>query len=94
MPANNSLNTRFWALMQAQPGVPVKPGGVKVTCISFEGYTLATHRCMVKDGGGNIIFETAGKTDLTPVDKHFDGTWIDDLILEDLDSGRVVVTTL
>lgn len=94
MSVNNSLNSRFWVLMQAQHGVPVKKGGVKVTSISFQGYSDPNHHCMVKDGGGNIIFETFGNTDLSPVSMTFDATWIDDLTLESLGSGRVVVTTL
>ena len=84
----------MWILQEANPGVPVKQGGVKVAGFSYEGYASPLHHCMLKDEHGNIVFETYGSPELTPVDKHFEPIWLYGLTLEDLESGRVVVTTL
>lgn len=92
MPLNNDLKGSSWILQDPMPNVPVKSGLVKVSSLSFEGYSNQDHHCMVKDGHGAMIFETYGNVDLSPIQKHFEGYWVWNMELTALDSGRVVVT--
>lgn len=94
MPANNSLSTQTWILQDPRPGIPVKPGSAKVSSFNFMGYSSQDHHCLLKDGAGNIIFETYGNVDLSPISLQFDPIWITGLSLEALDSGWVTVTIL
>ena len=88
----NSLVGRLWNLMIEDADNPVKSGRVFVGSISFQGYASADHHCALRDGWGNMIFETYGNVDLSPVGVSFsEPISVFELTVAGLDSGRVVV---
>lgn len=94
-PASNSITGRMWILQVPDPDNPVKVGSVKVSMLSFEGYADANAHCLLKDGHGNIVFETYGNVDLSPIMTALgEHVWLQSLTLVDLTSGRVVVHVL
>ena len=91
----NSLEGRVWNLRRANPGNPVKLGMVKVGSLSWQGYADADHHVLLEDARGNKIFESYGNVDLSPITVSYsNGLWLTDLILEDLQSGMVLVEVL
>lgn len=91
IPGNSIVGT-VWNLVTVDANNPVKDGWTILTGLSWEGYANPNHHVLLKDGHGNVVFESYGHVDLDPVAHIFGNpTPVWKLTVAGLDSGRVVV---
>ncbi len=73
----------------------ITTGVVLLGSISFQGYSTAGHKAILKDAAGRTISELVGVTSLEPITVSFEGGMNPvGLTLDTLGSGRVVVEVL
>ena len=83
---DNDLRGAIWSINRADPA-PIKNGRVFIQSIAWQGYSDADHHVLLKDGFGNIIFESDGSSELSPVFSNVAGASILNPTLTHMDSG-------
>jgi hypothetical protein len=89
----NDISGRVWSIDTAAADV-IYTGRIKVTSIAFVEYSAAAHTAIVKDANGNIVWSGKGNSEFSPVETAFARPlWIPGLIVDTIDSGRVLIAT-
>lgn len=91
----NNISGLPWVIDTAGAGI-IKPGLVFVKSLVFNGYTDASHQCIVTgaDGSGNriIVCTFDGQADLGPVSfNEGNPFWLRDIAVTTLGSGQLSV---
>ena len=87
----NSFKGRVWSIDTAAAAV-IYTGQIKVISITFVEYSAAAHTAEVKDSNGNTVWSGKGNSDFSPVKTAYASPlWIPGLIVDTVDSGRVLI---
>jgi hypothetical protein len=91
----NDLSSRQWRLdtavpFSAGPHSIVWHDAIWILNVEFSNYGGDTHKCVLKDRTGRLVWPANGSAGKQPVRSGELG-WVNGLVLDELDSGLVIV---